>query len=70
MALKKLGLRLDTVTERAIRLKQIRKSGLKIGDLVIVETLNSIYKIIVIGSDYYHVSGGWFVRKGECHFRC
>ncbi|MBN2031264.1 hypothetical protein JW824_13600 [bacterium] len=55
---------LDKMVENAIHLKQIRKSGLQFGDLIVITTRNSVYSICVLDDNLYQVSGGWFDRKG------
>ena len=37
-----------------------RKRDLKPGDCVIVSTKNSVYRLLALGGDLFHVSGGWF----------
>lgn len=59
-----IGCSFEKIVESAIQLKQVRKIGLKNGDLVIVTTLNSVYTIRVLNDDFYQVSGGWFDSKG------
>ena len=41
-------------------LNQIHKSSLKVGDTIILKTINSIYLIKVLEEEQYVVSGGWF----------
>ena len=53
---------LDIVKESQ-NLKQIYKSALKAGDLVILETCNSVYMIRVLANGQYIVSGGWFDKN-------
>ena len=55
---------LEKIIETSAHLRQIRKSDLQFGDLVLITTRNSIYSISVIDTDLYLVSGGWFDRKG------
>jgi len=55
---------LETLVEHAGRLDGIRKSDLQSGDWILVNTLNSLYSIHVLGEGLYCVSGGWFDRKG------
>ena len=55
---------LDKIVEETVRLKEVRKEDLQFGDMVIVRTRNSVYSLLVIDSDDYLVSGGWFDRKG------
>jgi hypothetical protein len=53
---------LDIVKESQ-NLKQIYKSALRTGDLVILETCNSVYMIRVLDNGQYTVSGGWFDKN-------
>lgn len=43
---------------------EVRKEHLAVGDWVIAKTINSIYRIRVIGKDTYEVTGGWFDARG------
>jgi len=47
----------------SLTLKQIHKSNLKVGDNIILKTLNSIYLIKVLEEEQYAVSGGWFDKN-------
>lgn len=60
----KFGHSLQKIVECSTRLKEIRKSDLRPGDLVLVTTLNSVYSVRVLGSNQYQVSGGWFDKHG------
>ena len=62
------GQSLETIVNNADRLKQIPKATLDLGDLVMVTTYNSIYKIRKKENNLYEVSGGWFDRKGLSPF--
>ncbi len=62
--MKAYGQSLSKVTERASELKQVYKKDLSFGDLVIIRTLNSTYKIRVLANGLYAVSGGWFDAQG------
>lgn len=53
---------LDIVKESQ-NLKQIYKSALRPGDLVILETCNSVYMIRVLDNGRYTVTGGWFDKN-------
>jgi len=55
---------LDRIVDKAIHLKQVRKSGLQFGDTVFITTRNSVYSIQILYDEYFLVSGGWFDRKG------
>ncbi len=39
-----------------------RKQDLEPGDCVIVRTKNSVYRLLALGGDLFHASGGWFDR--------
>jgi len=58
------GQSLDSIIRSAIRLKQVRKNSLRFGDLVVINTQNSVYNVRVLERDSYLVSGGWFDKKG------
>ena len=60
----KRGHSLDKIVDNAIHLKQVRKAGLQFGDLVIVDTQNSVYSLRVLSDGSYSVCGGWFDKKG------
>lgn len=55
---------LERVAEQASHLKQVHKSNLQFGDLVLITTRNSVYFILILDGDFCLVSGGWFDRKG------
>ena len=59
-----IGHSLEKIVEGAIHLKQVRKSDLQYGDLVLITTRNSVYSVRVLDNDLYLVSGGWFDKKG------
>jgi len=61
---KKLGVSLDKVSDCVSELKEVQKSGLRFGDLVLIHTMNSVYSINVLNKGNFLVSGGWFDRKG------
>lgn len=58
------GHHLETILSYADQLQQIPKASLNWGDVVLVATQNSIYRIRKMESNLYEVSGGWFDRKG------
>lgn len=64
-----LGYTLDACIEAAERLSEIRKADLHSGDWVLVKTVQSVYKIHVVGNGTYEVSGGWFDKKGRSPMR-
>jgi hypothetical protein len=43
----------------------VKKSDLRPGDYVCIQTRNSRYELRVLGNGKYAVSGGWFDRKGK-----
>lgn len=56
-----------TLATRAIEAEQIRtvrKSDLKLGDCLVIETRNSSYRLVCLGGGLFRVTGGWFNRKG------
>ncbi|MBC8182436.1 hypothetical protein H8E88_15155 [candidate division KSB1 bacterium] len=62
--MKKLGISLDKVSDSVSELKEVQKSGLRFGDLVLIHTRNSVYSVNVLDKSLFLVSGGWFDRKG------
>jgi hypothetical protein len=62
---KEAGLSLNLIIEDAANLQEVRKSEVRLGDLVLITTRNSVYSIYVLGSNVYLVSGGWFDRKQQ-----
>jgi hypothetical protein len=65
----KIGHNLERIVYSANHLKQIHKSDLQYGDLLIINTRNSVYYIRVLDNDIYLVSGGWFDKKGLSPFK-
>jgi hypothetical protein len=56
-----------TLATRASEVEQIRtirKADLKLGDCLVIETRNSLYRLVCLGQGLFRVSGGWFNRKG------
>ena len=51
---------LTDIVEESETLNQIHKSSLKVGDTIILKTINSFYLIKVLEEEQYVVSGGWF----------
>ncbi len=51
---------LESTTDHAHSLEEVRKRDLRSGDRVMVTTRNSLYKIWVLDDGVYRVSGGWF----------
>lgn len=62
--MKRLGHSLDKIIDSSDQLKQVSKSELRFGDVVLIHTLNSVYTIRVLQDNHYLVSGGWFDKKG------
>lgn len=58
------GRHLKAILSHAEQLQQIPKASLNLGDIVLVATQNSVYKIRKMENHLYEVSGGWFDRKG------
>ena len=54
---------LSDIVQESQNLRQIHKSALRVGDLVILETCNSIYFIKALDNEQYIVSGGWFDKN-------
>jgi hypothetical protein len=59
-----LGHSLEKIVEGTNQLRQVLKSDLRLGDLVLVTTRNSTYSLSVLDEECYVVSGGWFDRNG------
>ncbi len=55
---------LEEITRSTNRIRGIRKADIEPGDLLIVETINSIYKIEALGNGYFNIHGGWFEKEG------
>lgn len=55
---------LDAISEHADALEGVRKSEVRQGDWIVVDTKNSSYSICALGDGRYCVSGGWFDRQG------
>lgn len=55
---------IDQLARRAADLKGIRRSDVRRGDWILVQTKNSLYSICSVGDNRFSVSGGWFDRKG------
>ena len=60
----KLGQSLNKIVDSAIHLKQVRKTGLRFGDMVIINTRNSVYSLRTLSDGSFLVCGGWFDKKG------
>jgi hypothetical protein len=61
--MRKLLRSLDKIVEASTGLKQLYKSELQTGDMVLIFTCNSLYYLHVLENDHFLVSGGWFDRK-------
>ena len=57
------GHNLETIVENVDRVKQIPKASLNHGDLILVTTHNSLYKLRKKENNLFEVSGGWFDRQ-------
>ena len=42
---------------------QLHKRSLRVGDIIILKTINSVYLIKVLEEEQYVVSGGWFDKN-------
>lgn len=58
------ALTLDTMGQSTDHLPEVKKKDLRGGDLFVIKTRNSVYRIRVRGEGHYEVSGGWFTNKG------
>jgi hypothetical protein len=58
------GHSLEKVIATTDDLRQVKKSDVYFGDLIIVNTRNSVYSLRAVDNDSFLVSGGWFDRKG------
>lgn len=58
-----------TIVEETEPRKRVRKAELHSGDLILVRTAHSTYRIRVLGDGLYSVSGGWFDRRGLSPFK-
>ena len=65
----KIGYSLERIADSTNDLKQIYKSDLNFGDLLLINTRNSVYSIHVLENDIYLVSGGWFDKKRLSPFK-
>lgn len=63
--LSKVRLRtVNAILEQVPRCQSVRKTDLRRGDRLRVETENSVYDISVLEDATYSISGGWFDRQG------
>jgi len=58
------GTSLGTAVRHAGELMMVRKADLRVGDVLIVKTCNSVYTMRPLGSGVYAIQGGWFDHKG------
>ncbi len=58
------GYSLDGFVSCAQQLQAVHKHEVKAGDVLIIKTNNSVYRISIEDEQYCLVSGGWFDRKG------
>ena len=61
--MKKPGHSLDKIVASSAHLKQVLKSELYYGDVVVITTQNSVYTVHVLNDGHYLVSGGWFDKN-------
>ena len=54
---------LTDIVEESETLHQIHKDSLKVGDTIILKTINSVYLVKVQEQEHYTVSGGWFDKN-------
>jgi hypothetical protein len=54
---------LDTLARRLQQTAAVHKDDLEMGDLLVVETRNSRYRLVSLGDGTYRVDGGWFDRQ-------
>jgi hypothetical protein len=52
------------ILEQMPQCQSVRKTDLRRGDRLRVETENSVYDIAVLEDATYRISGGWFDRQG------
>ncbi len=55
---------LEAITNHARSLEVVRKEDLRSGDLVMVRTRNSLYRLWALSGRHFWVWGGWFDRQG------
>jgi hypothetical protein len=58
------GIALSTITGQVERLRAVRRDHVRVGDRLVVKTLNSQHVLQLLGEDEYLVSGSWFERSG------
>lgn len=62
------GVSIYAIIKNAEQLHEIRKTDVHPGDVLIINTRNSLYRIDVLGTGMYSISGGWFDSKGLSPF--
>ena len=60
-----IGFSLDNIISSADGMKYVNKSDVRLGDLVIVTTVNSVYYLYALAEEEFIVTGGWFERHGS-----
>jgi hypothetical protein len=65
--MKHVGVSMDSMIKNSRYLREVQKSGVYPGDLVIITTRNSVYRLLALGNGQYRVSGGWFDKTGISH---
>lgn len=63
------GTTLGKFVESSEHLREIKKSMVKPGDCLMIQTQNSAYRIYILADGHVEVSGGWFDRKGMSPFK-
>ncbi|MCB0833343.1 MAG: hypothetical protein KDC45_07770 [Bacteroidetes bacterium] len=58
------GVTLTSITNSASHLLEVKKESLRVGDWIFAKTMNSVYRVRVVGGGLYEVSGGWFDARG------
>lgn len=60
-----MGQSLERIVEVTETLEAVKKSDLRVGDWLLVKTLNSVYTMQAVEGSRFRVSGGWFDRNGR-----
>lgn len=58
------GYSLDGIISNANQLQAVHKQDVHAGDVLVIKTNNSVYRIAFEDEQYCLVSGGWFDKKG------
>lgn len=56
---------LNTLAQFSHLHPQVRKADLRTGDLVIIRTVKSEYRLRMLSNGLFETSGGWFDKKGH-----